>query len=127
MQAPPLYPRKYHPQSTLRDPADPDSTPAAVALADIPAADSTSAGLGAAAIRSHSFEEEEIRSFVGVGSRLGRLGCSSRWLRRRIVAVGRGRRRGRVLGRKEEGSPGLLLLVGYFEKGRRVSRLTGLL
>lgn len=100
--APPLYPRKYHRQSTPRDPADPDSTPAAVALADIPAADSTSVDPGAAAIRSHSFEEEEIRSFVGVGSRLG---CSSRWLRRRVVAVGRGRHRGRVLGRREEGSP----------------------
>lgn len=118
MPAPPLYPRKYHPQSTLRDPADPDSTPAAVALVDIPVADSTSADPVAAAIRSHSSEEEEIRNFVGVGSRLG---YSSRWLRRRqIVAVGRGRRRGRVPGRRAEGSPRLLLLVGYFEKGANV-------
>lgn len=78
--------------------------------------DSTLAGPGAAAIRSRSLveEEEEIRSFVEVGgSRLGHLGCSSRWLRRRrmgIVGVGRGRRRGRVPGRREEGSPGLLLV-----------------
>lgn len=76
------------------------------------------AGPGAVAIRSRSLaEEEEIRSVVvGVGSsRLGHLGYSSRWLRRRrmgIVGVDRGRRRGRVPGRKEEDSPALL--VGYF-------------
>lgn len=68
------------------------------------------AGPGAAAIRSRSLAEEgEIRSFVvGVGSsRLGHLGCSSCWLRRRrmgIVGVDRGRRRGRVPGRREEDS-----------------------
>lgn len=72
-------------------------------------ADSTSAGPVAVAIRSRSLEVEVRRVGFGGSSRL--LDYSSRWLRRRrkgMVAVGRGRRRGRVGDTKEEGSPGIV-------------------